>query len=152
MLVRMGQADASGIADYFGLHKKNGLCTDKYGDWHYYEDGEVSDYTGMALNEYGWWYILNGVLDFSYNGFGRNGDSWWYCRDGQVHFDDTDVIEGTVNGTYGWWKVVNSQVIFDNDVCANVYGWWKITDGKVILVIRVWHKMLAAGGISGMAQ
>ena len=51
MLVRMGQADASGIADYFGLHKKNGLCTDKYGDWHYYEDGEVSDYTGMALNE-----------------------------------------------------------------------------------------------------
>ena len=31
MLVRMGQADASGIADYFGLHKKNGLCTDKYG-------------------------------------------------------------------------------------------------------------------------
>ena len=52
MLVRMGQADASGIADYFGLHKKNGLCTDKYGDWHYYEDGEVSDYTGMAVNEY----------------------------------------------------------------------------------------------------
>ena len=51
MLVRMGQADASGIADYFGLHKKNGLCTDKYGDWHYYEDGEVSDYTGMAVNE-----------------------------------------------------------------------------------------------------
>ena len=26
---------------------------------------------------------------------------------------------------------MNSQVIFDNDVCANVYGWWKITDGKV---------------------
>ena len=32
MLVRMGQADASGIADYFGLHKKNGLCTEpKFG-------------------------------------------------------------------------------------------------------------------------
>ena len=66
MLVRMGQADASGIADYFGLHKKNGLCTDKYGDWHYYEDGEVSDYTGMALNEYGWWYVTDGEIDDSY--------------------------------------------------------------------------------------
>ena len=61
-------------------------------------------YTGLASNEYGWWYILNGVLDFSYNGFGRNGDSWWYCRGGKVQFDDNGVIEGTVNGTYGWWK------------------------------------------------
>ena len=41
------------------------------------------------------------------------------------------MIEGTVNGTYGWWKVVNSQVIFDNDVCSNANGWWKITNGKV---------------------
>lgn len=82
MLVRMGQADASGIADYFGLHKKNGLCTDKYGDWHYYEDGEVSDYTGMAVNEYGWWYVTDGEIDDSYTGIAENEYGRWYMQDG----------------------------------------------------------------------
>ena len=108
-----------------------GTVNGTYGWWKI-TNGKVDfDYTGLAQNAGGWWYIHNGAVDFGYTGFGQNGNSWWYCRDGQVHFDDTDVIEGTVNGTYGWWKVVNSQVIFDNDVCANVYGWWKITDGKV---------------------
>ena len=109
----------------------NDVCANASGWWKI-TNGKVDfDYTGLAQNAGGWWYIHNGAVDFGYTGFGQNGNSWWYCRDGQVHFDDTDVIEGTVNGTYGWWKVVNSQVIFDNDVCANVYGWWKITDGKV---------------------
>ena len=109
----------------------NDVCANASGWWKI-TNGKVDfDYTGLAQNASGWWYIHNGAVDFGYTGFGQNGNSWWYCRDGQVHFDDTDVIEGTVNGTYGWWKVVNSQVIFDNDVCANVHGWWKITDGKV---------------------
>ena len=109
----------------------NDVCANASGWWKI-TNGKVDfDYTGLAQNAGGWWYIHNGAVDFGYTGFGQNGNSWWYCRNGQVHFDDTDVIEGTVNGTYGWWKVVNSQVIFDNDVCANVYGWWKITDGKV---------------------
>ena len=109
----------------------NDVCANASGWWKI-TNGKVDfDYTGLAQNAGGWWYIHNGAVDFGYTGFGQNGNSWWYCRDGQVQFDDTDVIEGTVNGTYGWWKVVNSQVIFDNDVCANVYGWWKITDGKV---------------------
>ena len=109
----------------------NDVCANASGWWKI-TNGKVDfDYTGLAQNAGGWWYIHNGAVDFGYTGFGQNGNSWWYCRDGQVHFDDTDVIEGTVNGTYGWWKVVNSQVIFDNDVCANVHGWWKITDGKV---------------------
>ena len=109
----------------------NDVCANASGWWKI-TNGKVDfDYTGLAQTAGGWWYIHNGAVDFGYTGFGQNGNSWWYCRDGQVHFDDTDVIEGTVNGTYGWWKVVNSQVIFDNDVCANVYGWWKITDGKV---------------------
>ena len=106
MLVRMGQADASGIADYFGLHKKNGLCTDKYGDWHYYEDGEVSDYTGMAVNEYGWWYFENGLLNEEYTGIGANSYGEWYYQQGRigydfsgkVKFDDTEytITEGYV--------------------------------------------------------
>lgn len=107
-----------------------GTVNGTYGWWKVVNSQVIFD-NDVCANASGWWYIHNGAVDFGYTGFGQNGNSWWYCRDGQVHFDDTDVIEGTVNGTYGWWKVVNSQVIFDNDVCANVYGWWKITDGKV---------------------
>lgn len=89
----------------------NDVCANASGWWKI-TNGKVDfDYTGLAQNAGGWWYIHNGAVDFGYTGFGQNGNSWWYCHDGQVHFDDTDVIEGTVNGTYGWWKVVNSQVI-----------------------------------------
>lgn len=109
----------------------NDVCQNSNGWWKI-SNGKVDfSYTGLAQNASGWWYIHDGAVDFNYTGFGQNGNSWWYCRGGQVHFDDTDVIEGFVNGTYGWWKVVDSQVIFDNDVCQNNNGWWKISDGKV---------------------
>lgn len=41
------------------------------------------------------------------------------------------MIKGNVNGETAWWKVVNGQVIFDNDVSKNSNGWWKISNGKV---------------------
>ena len=109
MLVRMGQADASGIADYFGLHKKNGLCTDKYGDWHYYEDGEVSDYTGMALNEYGWWYFENGQLNREYTGMAHNEYGWWYFENGLLNEEYT----GIGANSYGEWYYQQGRIGYD---------------------------------------
>ena len=85
----------------------------------------------VCKNSNGWWVIRNGKVDFTYTGFAENSNGWWYCKNGQVCFDDTDVIKGTVKGEEGWWKVVESKVIFDNDVCKNENGWWKITNGKV---------------------
>ena len=82
----------------------NDVCANASGWWKI-TNGKVDfDYTGLAQNAGGWWYIHNGAVDFGYTGFGQNGNSWWYCHDGQVHFDDTDVIEGTVNGTYAGGK------------------------------------------------
>ena len=126
MLVRMGQADASGIADYFGLHKKNGLCTDKYGDWHYYEDGEVSDYTGMALNEYGWWYFENGFLNLNYTGMALNEYGWWYFENGNLN----DAYTGMALNEYGWWYFENGQLNREyTGMAHNEYGWWYFENG-----------------------
>ena len=148
MLVRMGQADASGIADYFGLHKKNGLCTDKYGDWHYYEDGEVSDYTGMAVNEYGWWYVTDGEIDNSYTGIAENEYGRWYMQDGVVNMDYTgmlcdgaewyyvqggyvnDAYTGMAYNEYGWWYFEDGKLNWDyTGMAYNEYGWWYFENG-----------------------
>ena len=148
MLVRMGQADASGIADYFGLHKKNGLCTDKYGDWHYYEDGEVSDYTGMAVNEYGWWYVTDGEIDDSYTGIAENEYGRWYMQDGVVNMDYTgmlcdgaewyyvqggyvnDAYTGMACNEYGWWYFEDGKLNWDyTGMAYNEYGWWYFENG-----------------------
>lgn len=64
-------------------------------------------------------------------GYEQNGSNWWYVYGGQVCFQATDVLPGTVGGQYGWWKVCEGKVNFDDDVCENTYGWWKITTGKV---------------------
>ena len=148
MLVRMGQADASGIADYFGLHKKNGLCTDKYGDWHYYEDGEVSDYTGMAFNEYGWWYVTDGEIDDSYTGIAENEYGRWYMQDGVVNMDYTgmlcdgaewyyvqggyinDAYTGMACNEYGWWYFEDGKLNWNyTGMALNEYGWWYFENG-----------------------
>lgn len=143
-----GQADASGIADYFGLHKKNGLCTDKYGDWHYYEDGEVSDYTGMAVNEYGWWYVTDGEIDDSYTGIAENEYGRWYMQDGVVNMDYTgmlcdgaewyyvqggyvnDAYTGMACNEYGWWYFEDGKLNWNyTGMALNEYGWWYFENG-----------------------
>ena len=126
MLVRMGQADASGIADYFGLHKKNGLCTDKYGDWHYYEDGEVSDYTGMAVNEYGRWYMQDGVVNMDYTGMLCDGAEWYYVQGGYVN----DAYTGMACNEYGWWYFEDGKLNWNyTGMALNEYGWWYFENG-----------------------
>lgn len=100
--------------------------------WWKTTNGNVNfNYTGLAQNENGWWYCNHGKVDFDYTGFSNNGDSWWYCKGGHVSFDDNGLYYGTVNEHTGWWKVVNSRVIFDDDVCGNENGWWKIANGMV---------------------
>ena len=127
MLVRMGQADASGIADYFGLHKKNGLCTDKYGDWHYYEDGEIDDsYTGIAENEYGRWYMQDGVVNMDYTGMLCDGAEWYYVQGGYVN----DAYTGMACNEYGWWYFEDGKLNWNyTGMALNEYGWWYFENG-----------------------
>ena len=44
------------------------LVTQENGVWGVYEDGKLTDYTGLAQNEYGTWYVKDGKVDFTYSG------------------------------------------------------------------------------------
>ncbi|MBQ2015908.1 MAG: hypothetical protein II207_02785, partial [Clostridia bacterium] len=44
------------------------LVTQENGVWGVYEDGKLTDYTGLAQNEYGTWYVKAGKVDFTYSG------------------------------------------------------------------------------------
>ncbi|MCD8212290.1 MAG: SH3 domain-containing protein [Oscillospiraceae bacterium] len=105
--------------------------------WWYVVDGEVrTDYTGVAshANAYGWWYIRNGKVDFSYTGLAKNYYGWWYVDGGKVIFAEDSVVQGTVNGSDGWYEVVGGQVQLDHTGVSNVCndsGWWYVKNGKV---------------------
>ena len=38
------------------------------GVWGVYENGQPTDYTGIAQNQYGSWYVKDGKVDFTYTG------------------------------------------------------------------------------------
>lgn len=44
------------------------LVTQENGVWGVYENGKLTDYTGLAQNEYGTWYVKDGKVDFTYSG------------------------------------------------------------------------------------
>ncbi|MCD8208882.1 MAG: hypothetical protein LUD72_13165, partial [Bacteroidales bacterium] len=142
-----GQVDFSytGVVNY----------TNDYG-WWYVEGGKVDfSFTGIAQNNSGYWYVENGKVDFNKNGdvtfegntwnvtggqatlesgFYQDGGDWYYYKNGQKQPGLNDILEGTVNGTNGWWYVVGGKVQFNYTGVSNygnANGWWYIKDGKV---------------------
>ena len=150
MLALMGQADAQGIAEYYGFAKKSGIIYSN-DRWGMYNDGELqSDYNGLSSNNNGWWKITNGYVDFDYTGIVYDEErGWWYVKDGAVQFG----YNGLKYNENGWWKITNGYVDFEytgvaygeesgwwyvkdgavqfgyNGLKSNENGWWKITDG-----------------------
>ena len=153
MLALMGQADAHGIAEYYGFAKKSGLRIGNDDIWHMYSDGDIVsdytgmaeneygwwmltdgsinfDYTGMAENQYGWWYISNGALDLSYTGMTENEDGWWYMSNGALDLSYT----GMALNQYGWWYMNNGIVDLSyTGMAENEYGWWYMSNGALDL-------------------
>ena len=152
MLALMGQADAQGIAEYYGFAKKNGIIYSN-DRWGMYNDGELqSDYNGLSSNNNGWWKITNGYVDFDYTGIVYDeNNGWWYVKDGAVQFEYNGlkynengwwkITDGYVDFEYtgvaygeesGWWYVKDGAVQFGyNGIKSNENGWWMITDGYV---------------------
>ena len=80
--------------------------------WWYIENGQVDfTHTGVEQNENGWWRIEAGKVNFNFDGFAENSNGWWYLTDGKVRFDVTGIVEGTVDGEAGSWKVQGGKVI-----------------------------------------
>ena len=136
MLALMGQADAQGIAEYYGFAKKSGLRIGNDDIWHMYSDGDiVSDYTGMAENEYGWWYMSNGALDLNYTGMARNEYGWWYINKGLLDSEYT----GIASNEYGEWYFVDGVIAYDytDEIEADGHT-YVITNGYVTQVKHSW--------------
>ena len=131
MLALMGQADAQGIAEYYGLAKKSGLRIGNDDIWHMYSDGDiVSDYTGMAENEYGWWMLTDGSINFDYTGMAENQYGWWYISNGALDLSYTGMAENE----YGWWYMSNGALDLSyTGMALNQYGWWYMNNGIVDL-------------------
>ena len=113
----------------------NTTCTytGRYTMWQCSSQGKIDGITGnVDLN-----------IEFSddiHSVAGANGfcqspadNQWYYYINGKVQYSTSSVISGTVNGTYGWWHVVEGKVVFDNTVARNSNGWWVIQNGKVNL-------------------
>ena len=128
MLALMGQADAQGIAEYYGLAKKSGLRIGNDDIWHMYSDGDiVSDYTGMAENEYGWWMLTDGSINFDYTGMAENQYGWWYISNGALDLSYTGMAENE----YGWWYMSNGALDLSyTGMALNRYGWWYMSNGS----------------------
>ena len=131
MLALMGQADAQGIAEYYGFAKKSGLRIGNDDIWHMYSDGDiVSDYTGMAENEYGWWMLTDGSINFDYTGMAENKYGWWYISNGALDLSYTGMAENE----YGWWYMSNGALDLSyTGMALNQYGWWYMNNGIVDL-------------------
>ena len=131
MLALMGQADAQGIAEYYGFAKKSGLRIGNDDIWHMYSDGDiVSDYTGMAENEYGWWMLTDGSINFDYIGMAENQYGWWYISNGALDLSYTGMAENE----YGWWYMSNGVLDLSyTGMALNQYGWWYMNNGIVDL-------------------
>ena len=131
MLALMGQADAQGIAEYYGFAKKSGLRIGNDDIWHMYSDGDiVSDYTGMAENEYGWWMLTDGSIKFDYTGMAENQYGWWYISNGALDLSYTGMAENE----YGWWYMSNGALDLSyTGMALNQYGWWYMNNGIVDL-------------------
>ena len=153
MLALMGQADAHGIAEYYGFAKKSGLRIGNDDIWHMYSDGDiVSDYTGMAENEYGWWMLTDGSINFDYTGMAENQYGWWYISNGALDLSYTGMAEneygwgymsngaldlsytGMALNQYGWWYMNNGIVDLSyTGMAENEYGWWYMSNGALDL-------------------
>jgi len=131
MLALMGQADAHGIAEYYGFAKKSGLRIGNDDIWHMYSDGDiVSDYTGMAENEYGWWMLTDGSINFDYTGMAENQYGWWYISNGALDLSYTGMTENE----YGWWYMSNGALDLSyTGMALNQYGWWYMSNGALDL-------------------
>ena len=84
-------------------------------------------------NRTGWYYANeNGKIDKTYNGMASNGRDWMLVKAGVVDSNYTSVVNGTVNGTTGWWRIEGGKVNFNcNSVEQNENGWWYIRNGQV---------------------
>ena len=131
MLALMGQADAQGIAEYYGFAKKSGLRIGNDDIWHMYSDGDiVSDYTGMAENEYGWGMLTDGSINFDYTGMAENQYGWWYISNGALDLSYTGMAENE----YGWWYMSNGALDLSyTGMALNQYGWWYMSNGALDL-------------------
>lgn len=62
----------------------NGLHKDEDGVWRYYENNEVTDFTGIAEYQGGKFFVANGVLCSDAKGLNLYNGEWYFLAGGQI--------------------------------------------------------------------
>ena len=125
-----------------GMQTENEVLMNPYdGSWWYTgEDGLVDfSYTGIAFRDNGdgfdGWYVRNGQVDFSGNGWVKIDNYYAYVRNGMLQDDLNGLVQATIDGKDGWWKV-DQGTLFENTnyyytLCYYGGNWWAVYDSQV---------------------
>lgn len=77
--------------------------------WYYIEKGVFKNTTTVINNKNGWFYVKNGKVDFGYTGFAKNSNGWWWIDKGQVTYKKNGFVNGTIDGKYNTYYVIDSR-------------------------------------------
>ena len=116
-----------------------------------YENGEKSDFTGLAEYDGGLFYILNGQWQKELNGLKLIGDEFWYLAGGQVQehhgfaeydgewfYLDGGKLDVTASGVYGYdgktFLVAAGRLVAECTGLAQVPSgeWYYVAEGRVL--------------------
>ena len=145
------QYTVDGQTDWYGLRRGKQVRDEQVlmnpydGSWWYVGDDGLVDFscTGICerLDERGreaadHWYVKNGQVDFSSNGWIKiNSYFWAYIENGKEREDLNGLVQATIDGEDGWWKVKAGHIYFDEDrdngYSLAYYGgsWWAVNIG-----------------------
>lgn len=84
----------------------NGLHKDDDGVWRYYENNEVTDFTGIADYQGGKFFVANGVLCSDAKGLNLYNGEWYFLAGGQIQTQVTGLA--MYNGE--WFFLTNGKL------------------------------------------
>lgn len=84
----------------------NGLHKDEDGVWRYYENNEVTDFTGIAEYQGGKFFVANGVLCSDAKGLNLYNGEWYFLAGGQIQTQVTGLA--MYNGE--WFFLTNGKL------------------------------------------
>lgn len=100
----------SSISAYFERDPEkdpiNGLHKDEDGVWRYYENNEVTDFTGIAEYQGGKFFVANGVLCSDAKGLNLYNGEWYFLAGGQIQTQVTGLA--MYNGE--WFFLTNGKL------------------------------------------
>ena len=116
---------------YGFYNEQKGIWLDVAGDGKYVNKRniQVYDYIDGANNRGAEGQEFK-LVSTKLTGFAKESGKWVYYKNG-TKLSGTDIVEGVINGTKGWYYIKNGVYTSVNSVEKNSHGWWYLKNGKV---------------------